>query len=134
MKSDFIFDEESDSDIDLTPLIDVVFLLIIFFVLAASFSSPVLEVILPSSSTAEREQYDNGELMVEITDEGEIFYNGIAYTRENIMQLINTDPNSTMVLHIDRAAPFEAFLLIIDSAKQINRDNIVVATDEEEND
>lgn len=131
MKNDYIFDEESYSDIDLTPLIDVVFLLIIFFVLAASFSKPVLELILPSSNTAEREQYDNGELMVEITDKGEIFYNSIAYNKENIMQLINTDPNSTMVLHIDKDAPFEVFMLIIDSAKQINRNNIVVATEEE---
>jgi len=132
MNNNFLFDEDAYSDIDLTPLIDVVFLLIIFFVLAASFSKPVLEIILPSSNTAEREQHDNGELLVEITNEGEIFYNNTLYNQDNIMQLLNADPTSTMVLHVDKEAPFKAFLLIIDSAKKINRNNIVVATDEEQ--
>ncbi len=132
MHGEFDLDDNFDSDIDLTPLIDVVFLLIIFFVLATSFSKPVLEVILPSSDSAKVEKFDKGELLVEITKEGVINFDGQVFTEENIMTLIETDTAATMILHIDREAPFNAFLIIIDNAKKINRKNIVVATDEKE--
>jgi len=45
-------DDEFGADIDLTPLIDVVFMLLLFFILAASFSAPVLQVALPTARTA----------------------------------------------------------------------------------
>ncbi len=132
MHGDFDIDDNFDSDIDLTPLIDVVFLLIIFFVLATSFSKPVLEVILPNSEAARVEKFEEGELLVEITRDGVIQFDGEVYTEDNIMTLISTDRAATMVLHIDRDAPFKSFLAIIDNAKKINRTNIVVATDEKE--
>ncbi|MCK5132592.1 MAG: biopolymer transporter ExbD [Candidatus Sabulitectum sp.] len=131
MGNDFWLDDQFDSDIDLTPLIDVVFLLIIFFVLATSFSKPVLEIVLPGSDTAEEEIFKNGDIIVEINRDGEIYCGAMIYTEENIMELINMDRSSTMILHVDKEAPFEAFLLIIDSAKKIERDNIVVVTDDE---
>ena len=40
-------DDDFDAGIDLTPLIDVVFMLLLFFILAATFSPPVLQVALP---------------------------------------------------------------------------------------
>ncbi len=45
---------DEEPQIDLTPLIDCLFTLIIFFVLTMSFSRPVLEVILPESQTARK--------------------------------------------------------------------------------
>ena len=44
---------EEEPQIDLTPLIDCLFILIIFFVLTMSFSRPVLEIILPEAKNAE---------------------------------------------------------------------------------
>ncbi len=132
MSDEFGFEDdfEGDSDIDLTPLIDVVFLLIIFFVLATTFSKPVLDVVLPSSDTAQKEKFDKGELLVEINSDGEIYNDKTLYTRMNIMELITKDTSNTMILHIDENSPFKSFLLIIDSAKKIDRKNIVVATDD----
>ncbi len=132
MSDEFGFEDdfEGDSDIDLTPLIDVVFLLIIFFVLATTFSKPVLDVVLPSSDTAQKEKFDKGEFLVEINSDGEIYNDKTLYTRMNIMELITKDTSNTMILHIDENSPFKSFLLIIDSAKKIDRKNIVVATDD----
>ncbi|PIE52047.1 biopolymer transporter ExbD [Candidatus Fermentibacteria bacterium] len=132
MNDQFGFDDGPDTDIDLTPLIDVVFILIIFFVIATSFSKPVLEIILPAAETSEVEVHRQGEVMVDVDADGAIYSGGVLYTEDNIMDLMNTDVNSTMVLNMDKEAPFESFILIIDSARKIDRNNIVVATDEKE--
>ena len=53
MEETQFLDDDFDADIDLTPLIDVVFMLLLFFILAASFSQPVLQVALPAAGTAD---------------------------------------------------------------------------------
>lgn len=51
IKNDFSF-EDDDLSLDLTPLIDVIFMLVIFFVLTTTFSKPVIDMILPKSTSA----------------------------------------------------------------------------------
>ena len=126
---DFNMDKEFDSDIDLTPLIDVVFLLIIFFVLATTFSKPVLDVVLPNSKAAGKVKSDKEDLIVEIDKDGRIMCENNEYTKETINDLLHLRPERRMNLHIDKAAPFESFIQIIDRAKLINRKNIVVTTE-----
>ena len=60
MNSDFFGNFDEEPQIDLTPLIDCLFMLIIFFVLTMSFSKPVLEVMLPQAAHGEvsRERND----------------------------------------------------------------------------
>ena len=63
---------EDEPQIDLTPLIDCLFMLIIFFVLTMSFSKPVLEVILPKATNAETSQARN-ELLVSVKADGTLY-------------------------------------------------------------
>ena len=46
--------EDFEANVDLTPLVDVVFMLLLFFILAATFSQPVMQVALPAAETAAR--------------------------------------------------------------------------------
>ena len=48
------FDFDEDINIDLTPLIDVIFMLLIFFIMTTTFSKPVIDIMLPASKTAEK--------------------------------------------------------------------------------
>ena len=49
----FNLDLEEEPSIDLTPLIDTIFMLLIFFIMTTTFSRPVLDIVLPASSEAE---------------------------------------------------------------------------------
>ena len=49
-------DFDEDASIDLTPVIDVIFMLLIFFIMTTTFSKPVLDIVLPASETAELQQ------------------------------------------------------------------------------
>ena len=53
MKFGYDFENENDIlHVDLTPLIDVIFMLVIFFILTMSFTSPVIDLTLPNSKAA----------------------------------------------------------------------------------
>lgn len=68
-----LFDNfEEEPQIDLTPLIDCLFMLIIFFVLTMSFSRPVLEIILPEAKNAE-EHAERNELVLSVKADGSLW-------------------------------------------------------------
>ena len=50
----FNLDLEEEPSIDLTPLIDTIFMLLIFFIMTTTFSRPVLDIVLPASSEAHK--------------------------------------------------------------------------------
>ena len=48
-------EHDDDLNVDLTPLIDVIFMLVIFFIMTMSFTLPVIDFNLPQSGTAQSE-------------------------------------------------------------------------------
>ena len=59
-------DFDEDASIDLTPVIDVIFMLLIFFIMTTTFSKPVLDIVLPASDTAEESSRKNAELVISV--------------------------------------------------------------------
>ena len=59
-------DFDEDASIDLTPVIDVIFMLLIFFIMTTTFSKPVLDIVLPASETAEEPSRKNAELLISV--------------------------------------------------------------------
>ena len=72
----------SASSLSLTPLIDVVFLLLIFFLVATRFEEEErsLAVNLPKASAAQPTMFEGQEIFVTVTPEGEYFIEGRQYT------------------------------------------------------
>ena len=72
-----MFDDENEEPrIDLTSLIDVIFMLVIFFVMTMTFSSkPVLDIVLPESTQAKASEVPE-ELLVAVKADGSIWADG----------------------------------------------------------
>ena len=65
-----MFDElEEEPRVDLTPLIDVIFMLVIFFVMTMTFSKPVLDVVLPAAQNSEVKKKTT-ELVISVKSDG----------------------------------------------------------------
>lgn len=128
MIEDFSLDREFDEEIDLTPLIDVVFILLIFFFITSTFIQPSLPVDLAkaesASASAEREE----QLVITINADGTFFHEGVVMLREEIPQLIRANPELGINLFVDRAAPFESFLSVIDETRLLGRDDVSITT------
>ena len=128
MIEDFSLDKEFDEEIDLTPLIDVVFILLIFFFLTSTFIQPSLPVNLAKAASASASAERKEQLVITIDASGTLFHEGIVLIREELPQLIRANPDLGINLFVDRAAPFESFLSVIDETRLMGRDDVSITT------
>ncbi len=128
MFEDFSLDKEFDEEIDLTPLIDVVFILLIFFFITSTFIRPSLPVNLAKAASAAASAERKEQLVITIDAEGALFNDGVTLTREDVPALLSANPDLGINLFVDRAAPFEAFLSVIDEARLLDREDISITT------
>jgi len=128
MIEDFSLDKEFDEEIDLTPLIDVVFILLIFFFITSTFIQPSLPVDLAKAASAAASAERKELLVITINADGGYFHDGLPVARENIPSLIQLNPDIGINLMVDRNAPFESFLAVIDEARLLGRDDVSITT------
>ena len=128
MIEDFSLDKEFDEEIDLTPLIDVVFILLIFFFITSTFIHPSLPVNLAKAASASASAERQEQLVITIDADGRLFHEGMIMVREEIPALIRANPDLGINLFVDRAAPFESFLSVIDETRLLGRDDVSITT------
>ncbi|MFA5689067.1 MAG: biopolymer transporter ExbD [Kiritimatiellales bacterium] len=128
MFDDFSLNNEPDDGIDLTPLIDMVFILLVFFFISSSFIRPSMPVNLAKAASASAVAERKEQLVFTIDAAGGIFHAGIQIERSEIPVLISASPELGINLFVDRAAPFGAFLAVVDEARQLNREDISITT------
>lgn len=121
------FDFE-DIGIDLTPLIDVVFMLLIFFIMTTTFSRPALDIVLPKSETAEQRADRNRALVISIKADGSLYHNDRSIGLSELAAILETESEALLDLHVDEKAPFEAFVKLVDIAKEKRGGRFVIST------
>lgn len=129
MNSSFFDNFDEEPQIDLTPLIDCLFMLIIFFVLTMSFSRPVLEIILPEAKNAESNQERN-ELLLSVKADGTYAINEDTITLEELSARLDAEPDRLLNIWMDEKAPFSAFVKVLDLAKIKRAGRFVISTRE----
>ena len=115
--------------INVTPLIDVMFLLLIFFMVTSSFrSQPGMTVDLPQAATAEAQE--TGQTEVVVQRNGGLFVNGEAVNEGDLAATLRSqlekDPEVTIVLRGDAHAPYEAVVRALDIARQAGGSRFVL--------
>jgi len=121
-------DEGDMQDINISPMIDMVFILLIFFIVTTVFvQEPGVEVQREFALTAA--QLEKNSLLIAITPDGDVVYGGstigIVGVRGVVRRLAQDDPNIPIILQVDRAAPAGTVIRVIDEAKLANRSSTV---------
>ena len=125
-----------DTKIDLTPMLDVVFILLIFFVVTATFLSETA-ISAASSDNNENEppppqDDDKKNILFEIGPNNEIILNGnprpIIQTqiRSNIDQLKAENPAASVIIQPNRTSQVATLVMIMDAARQAGMANISI--------
>ena len=127
MDSGLFGSDDDEPQIDLTPLIDCLFMLIIFFVLTMSFSRPVLEIVLPEAQHAEVGQERN-ELLLGVKEDGKLYINEEQVTLEELAARLDADPDKMLNIYMDEKAPFASFVEVLDLAKVKRSGRFVIST------
>lgn len=116
--------------LDMAPLIDIVFQLLIFFMLTASFAyHPFLKVNLPKATTKDQPQKE--EIVVQVDKEGRISLNdqtvSLDRLKADLAQLLKTKAQKSVFIQGDADMAYKHFVSVMDVARQAgaNQVNIV---------
>lgn len=118
---------DEEPQIDLTPLIDCLFMLIIFFVLTMSFSRPVIEVILPQSKTAQVQKSDR-QVSVYVLQDGSYRMGNKTVSIQDIQTRLASLHEPVLNIHMDSKADFASFVALADLAREKNQGRFVIST------
>lgn len=123
--------EEDVQAIDLTPMLDVVFIMLIFFIVTATFIKEAgVEVNRPEATTwAEKK---SASILIAINDENEIWIDKNRVdprgVRAVIERLVAENPKGTVVIQADNEARVQLIVEITNAARSAGVDNVAVST------
>ncbi len=126
--------DEEEAAIDMTPMLDVVFIMLIFFIVTASFVKEAgIDVNRPEAATAV--QKDRANILVAISDKGEIWINkrriDVRAVQANIERLHAENPQGTVVIQADKKATTETLIKVMDASRAAGVFDVSIAAQEQ---
>ena len=123
---------EEESEVNLTPMLDVVFIMLIFFIVTASFVKEAgVDVIRPPAQTAIAK--DKGNILIAITENGQIWIDRRQVDprslRSNIERLHGENPQGAIVIQADQKSQNHLLVAVMDAAKAAGVSEIAIAAD-----
>lgn len=124
-------EQEHNRGIDLSPLLDVVFIMLIFFIVTTVFVNETgVEVDKPQAVSTT--QLERTVIMIAITRDGQVVYDGASIgatgVRPTVTQLLRTQPDRPVVVQADQEVPTRLLVQVIDEAKLAGADAVNIAT------
>ena len=129
-----LFQEDDAEEINMTPMLDVVFIMLIFFIVTASFVKEAgIDVNRPEAATAVKKERAN--ILVAISDKGEIWINkrqvDVRAVQANIERLKAENPQGSVVIQADKKSTNEMLVVVMDAARQAGVFNVSIAANNE---
>lgn len=125
--------EDDESNIDITPMLDVVFIMLIFFIVTATFvKESGIDVNSPDAATAVKKKKAN--ILVAINEKNEIWIDkrevDIRSVRPSIERLHAENPQGSVVIQADKKSYTETLVQVMDAARSAGVYNIAIAAQE----
>jgi len=126
-------DRRPDPLIDVTPMIDVVFQLLLFFMVSTTFiSSPGIEVQLPRASNQVVMSEDR-DVRVWVTTDGAVYVDDdpvdLAGLRTRLRRSAERDPDTLVVIKADAGVPHGRVVTVMDIARQEGLGRLGISTE-----
>jgi biopolymer transport protein ExbD len=124
--------EADESEINLTPMLDVVFIMLIFFIVTASFvKESGIDISRPNAATAEVKE--KGNILIAISETGEIWIDkrrvDVRAVRANIERLHAENPQGSVVIQADKDSKNGLLVQVMDAARQAGVFNVSIAAE-----
>ncbi|MBC8188156.1 MAG: biopolymer transporter ExbD [Proteobacteria bacterium] len=120
------------SEVNMTPMLDVVFIMLIFFIVTASFVKEAgVDVSRPPAVTAESK--DKGNILIAITENGQIWIDRRQVDprslRASIERLHGENPNGAIVIQADQKSQNHLLIAVMDAAKAAGVNQVAIAAE-----
>lgn len=123
------YNEPLETSLDLTPLIDTVFMLLVFFIMATTFAKPVLEVVLQNAEGAAIQEVKTEPLVITITENGLFYLGDLAVSLDDLEKIVVAgDKEQGIIFNVDKKAPFGPFVQTIELAKKYGKESFAINT------
>jgi biopolymer transport protein ExbD len=130
----FLRPKSQSAGIDITPLMDIVFQLLLFFILTSAFLQPSLPLDLPGSPR-EHEQAE-ADMVVSVDRDGRVFLNdepaSPAAIEGALRNLVLEKPDPAVILRGDRQVPYGSFFEILDTIRGAGIQRVKLAYEDRE--
>ena len=125
--------QEQDAAIDMTPMLDIVFIMLIFFIVTTSFVKEAgFEVNRPPAQTAIEQT--RGNVMIAISETGAIWMQKREIPVEQVRLLVEQakaeNPEGSVVIIADEGAPTGVVVQVMDQARMGGADQVAIAAEE----
>ncbi len=125
--------QEEDADIDITPMLDIVFIMLIFFIVTATFvKESGIDVTRPDAETAVKQ--NRVAILIAIRANNEVWINrrqvDLASVRANVEKLHAENPQGGAVIQADREAETGVLVEIMDQVRLAGVGAISIAAEE----
>ena len=122
-----------DAEINITPMLDIVFIMLIFFIVTTSFvKEKGLEVSRPSSAPPKEVKQDKGPIVVKIDSSSLISVKGRILepraVEANLEREKAEKPTSPLIVAAHPEADTEALVTVLDAARAVGIESVSVAT------
>jgi len=124
--------DQDESEVNLTPMLDVVFIMLIFFIVTASFvKESGIDVNRPNAATAERKE--KGNILVAISEDNQIWIDRRQVDpralRANIERMHAENPNGAVIIQADEESKNKLLVLVMDAARLAGVKNVSIAAE-----
>jgi len=124
--------QEESEEINLTPMLDVVFIMLIFFIVTATFIKEAgIQVDRPDTVTAEPQE--DASILIAISAGDEIWIDKQERdprdVRVVIERLHSENPKGSIVIQADEESSNEMLIVVLEAAKAVGVRNVAIATD-----
>lgn len=122
-----------DEDVNVTPLLDIVFIMLIFFIVTSTFiKEPGIDTDRPTAEISDKVKLI--ALLVGISADDEVWIDNEVYSidevKAKVQELRRETPKGRAVLRVDADASSETMLDVIEQMKQAGEEQIQIATEE----
>lgn len=126
--------EEDDSAIDITPMLDVVFIMLIFFIVTATFVKEAgIDVNRPDAPTAVKQEKAN--ILIAIDANNEIWIDrrniDVRAVRPNIERLHAENPQGSVVIQADKESKTNTLIKVMDASRAAGVFNVAIAANDD---
>jgi biopolymer transport protein ExbD len=125
---------QQGAELELAPMVDVVFLLLIFFIVTWQFArfERDMDISVPAAEETTDEPRNVGEIIVNVRTDGSIVLNGLEVSEEELLAKLKSIsqayPDQAVILRGSSEANFQAIINVLDEIKKAGIWNVAFAT------
>ena len=117
---EFTRPKKSGLTLDMTPMIDIVFQLLIFFMLSSSFVTPALKLTLPKAALNDKRETE--QIVVSVDKQGDVFVDTVKSSmtelKSTLEEKLARDSKKSFHIRGDQDMPYKFFVEVMDTARQ----------------